>query len=79
MRRTEQPHITSSCNPENLVNITITNKIGNKISLTIRLATLNARSVKNKGLLTEIWLKDTPEDQAGVNQPDLTQSNFELQ
>ena len=85
---TEQPHITSSCNPENLVNITITNKIGNKTASTIRLATLNARSVKNKdemivdefikakidiGLLTETWLKNTTEDQAWVNQSDLTQ------
>ena len=94
MRRTEQLHIMSSHNLENLVNITITNKIGNKTSSTIRLATLNARSVKNKdemivdefikakidvGLLTETWLKDTPEDQAWVTWSDLTQSNFKLQ
>ena len=90
----EQPYITSSHNPDNLINITITNKIGNKTASTIRLATLNAWSVKNKdemivdefikaktdiGLLTETWLKDTPEDQAWVNQSDLTQSNFKLQ
>ena len=30
-------------------------------------------------LLTETWLKDTPEDQAWINQSDLTQSNFILQ
>ena len=30
------------------------------------------------GLLTETWLKDTPEDQAWINQSDLTQSNFIL-
>ena len=94
MREMEQPCITSSHNPEYLVNITITNKIGNKTSATIRLATLNARSVTSKdemivdefikakidvGLLTETWLKGTPEDQAWVNQSDLTQSNFKLQ
>ena len=94
MRRMEQPCIMSSHNPENLVNITATNKIGNKTSSTIRLATLKARSVKNKdemtvdmfikaridvGLLTETWLKDTPEDQAWVNQSDLTQSNYKLE
>ena len=31
------------------------------------------------GLLTKILLKDTPEDQAWVNDSDLTQSNFILQ
>ena len=31
------------------------------------------------GLLTETWLKDTPEDQAWINQSDLTHSNFILQ
>ena len=31
------------------------------------------------GLLTETWLKDTPEDQAWVNQSNLTQSDFILQ
>ena len=31
------------------------------------------------GLLTETWLKDIPEDQAWINQSDLTQSNFILQ
>ena len=77
-----------------MVNTTITNKIGNQTSSTIRLATLNARLVKNKdemiadefikakidiNILTETWLKDTPEDQAWVNQSDLTQSNFKLQ
>ena len=77
-----------------MVNATITNKIGNKTLSTIRLATLNARLVKNRddmivdkfikvktdiGILTETWLKDTTEDQAWVNQSDLTQSNFKLQ
>ena len=31
------------------------------------------------GLLTETWLKETPEDQAWANQSDLTHSNFKLQ
>ena len=31
------------------------------------------------GLLAETWLKDTSEDQAWINQSDLTQSNFILQ
>ena len=68
--------------------------IGKETASTIKLATLNARSVKNKdemivnefikekidiGLLTETWLKKTPEDQVWINQSDLTQSNFILQ
>ena len=84
------PH-NEQLQPRELVKHYNHNKIGNKTSSTIRLATLNARSVKHKddmvvdkfikakiavGLLTETWLKDTPEDQAWVNQPDLTQSNF---
>ena len=63
-------------------------------ALKIKLTTLNARSVKNKdemivnefikekidiGLLTETWLKGTPEDQAWIVQSDITQSNFILQ
>ena len=90
----EQPCKTSSCNPDNLINITITNKIGNKTASTIKLATLNARSVKNKDemivdefirakididLLTETWPKDKPKDQAWGNQSDITQSNFKVQ
>ena len=31
------------------------------------------------GLLHETYLKDTPKDQAWINQSDLTQSNFILQ
>ena len=93
-RMIEQPCKTYSHYPDNLINITITNEIWNKAATTIRLATLNAQLVKNKdemivdefiktkkdiGLLTETWLKDTLEDQAWVNQSDLTQSNFKLQ
>ena len=94
MRMMEQPCTTSSHNPDNLISITMINKIGNKTASTIRLATLNAHSVKNKdemivdefikakidiGLLTETWLNDTLEDQARVNQSDLTQLKFTLQ
>ena len=94
MRMMEQLCKTSRLNPDNFINITITNKIGNKTASTIRLVTLNAWSVKNKdemivfefikakidiGLLTETWLKHTPKDQAWVNQSDLTQSNFKQQ
>ena len=48
MRIMEQPCKTSSHNPDNLINITITNKIGNKTASTIQLATLNVQTVKNK-------------------------------
>ena len=57
----------------------------------IRPATLNARLVKNKDLIisqelndhkrdiaviTETWLKDTPEDEAWTNQSELIQGNY---
>ena len=35
-------------NTDNLINVTITNKISNETTSTTRIATLNARSVKNK-------------------------------
>ena len=69
--------MTHNSNWDNLVYVTVTNKIGKETSSTIKLATLDATSVKNKdemiinefikteidtGLLTETWLKDTPED-----------------
>ena len=59
----------------------------------IRIATLNARSVKNKDLIisqelndhkiditviTETWLKDTPEDKAWTNQLELIQGNYKV-
>ena len=59
----------------------------------IRLATLNARSVKNKDLIIsqelnnhkiditvikETWLKDTPEDEAMTNQSELIQGNYNI-
>ena len=71
--------MTHNSNWDNLVYVTVTNKIGKETASTIKLATLNARSVRNKdemivnefiktkidiGLLTETWLKDTPEDQS---------------
>ena len=91
---TKQPHITNSCNQDNLVYVTVTNKIGKETASTIKLAMLNTRSVKNKdemivneftkakidlGLLTKTLLKDTPADQTWINQSNLTQSNFILQ
>ena len=94
IRMTEQSQITNKCNWNNLVYIRVTNKIGAETASTIRLATLNERSVRNKDkmivnefikakididLLTKSWLKDTPEDQAWINQSDLIQSNFILQ
>ena len=57
----------------------------------LKIATLNARSVKNKdqllfqeltnnnidiGLITETWLKDTQEDEAWVNQSALQQNSY---
>ena len=59
----------------------------------IRLATLNARSVKNKDLIiskelnshkidttviTETWLKDNPENEAWTNQSELIQGNYKV-
>ena len=59
----------------------------------IRLATLNARSVKHKDLIlcqelndhkiditviSETWLKDTPEDEAWTNQSELIQGNYKI-
>ena len=91
---TEQSCIPNNCNWDNLVHIRVTNKIGTETTSTVRLATLSARSVRNKDemrvsefikakvdivLLTEIWLKDTPENQAWINQSGLMQSNFILQ
>ena len=83
IKTTEQVQIMNNLNLGNLVHIKITNKIGSETITTVQLATLNARSVKNKdkiiveefiknridiGLLTETWLKDTPKDQAWINQ-----------
>ena len=57
----------------------------------LKIATLNARSVKNKdqflfqeltdnnidiGLITETWLKDTQEDEAWINQSALQQNSY---
>ena len=57
----------------------------------LKIATLNARSVKNKdqllfqeltdnniniGLITETWLKDTQEDEAWVNQSALQLNSY---
>ena len=75
----------------NLINVTITNKIGNETTSITRIATLNARSVENKdqaiteelnsknvniALLTETLLKDNTEDQACLNQSAFKQGNY---
>ena len=59
----------------------------------IRIATLNARSVKNKdqiivqeltnndinaALITETWTKDTQEDLAWLNQSELCQGHYDI-
>ena len=47
IRVAKQPCITNNCNWDNLVYITVTIKIGKETTSTIKLATLNARSVNN--------------------------------
>ena len=79
-------------NMDNLINMTVTNKIGNETTSTTRIATLKARYVKNKdqaiigelnnrnvdiAVLSETWLKDNTEDQAWLNQSDFKQSNYD--
>ena len=59
----------------------------------MRIATLNARSVKNKGhpivqqlhetgvdlaVITETWLKDTDTDKTRLNQSECKQSNYDI-
>ena len=73
-------------NQNKLKQIRITESNGLEVVNNIRLATLNARLVKNKDLIisqelnnhkidiaviTEIWLKETPEDEAWTNQSEL--------
>ena len=40
--------MTNNCNQDNLVYVTVTNKIGKETASKIKLAKLNARSVENK-------------------------------
>ena len=78
-------------NTDNLIDVTIT-KNGSETTSRIRIATLNARSVKNKdqaiteelnnknvniAVLTETWLKDNTEDQAWLNKSDFKQGNYD--
>ena len=78
-------------NTYNLINVTITNKISNETTSTTRIAKLNARSVKIKdqalieelnntnvitAVITETWLKDSTEDQVGLNQSDFKQGSY---
>ena len=52
MKMTEQPCRTNNYKLDNLVHIRVTNKIGTETASTIRLATLNTRSVENKDEMT---------------------------
>ena len=82
---------TRGVNTQNLIAIR-TVDTGGKVTMPyLKIATLNARSVKNKdqllfqeltdnnidiGLITETWLKDTQEDEAWVNQSALQQNSY---
>ena len=70
---------------DNLINVTVTNKIGNETTSTTSIAKLSSRSVKSKdqaiieeeydknvniAVLTETWLHDNTGDQAWLNQSD---------
>ena len=74
---------TRGVNTQNLIAIRTVDSGGKVTMPYLKIATLNARSVKNKdqllfqeltdnnidiGLKTETWLKDTQEDEAWVNQ-----------
>ena len=80
-------------NQNNLKQIRITESNGLEMVNNIRLATLNARLVKNKDLIisqelndhkidiaviTETWLKDTPEDKDCTSQSELIQGNYKV-
>ena len=80
-------HKPKKVNTKNLIQINTTEKNN---SNTIRVATINARSVKNKQLqivelqnidfimLTETWLKNMDKDKAWVSTPDLNNNNLRL-
>ena len=80
-------------NQNNLKQIRTTESNGLEVVNNIRLATLNARLVKNKDLIislelndhkmdiaviTYTWLKDTLEDKAWTNQSELIQGNYKV-
>ena len=83
-------HKPKKVNTKNVIQINTTEKNN---SNNIRVATINARSVKNKQLqiaetvelqnidfimLTETWLKNTDKDKAWVNTSDLNNNNLRL-
>ena len=83
-------HKPKKVNTKNLIQINTTEKNN---SNNIRIATINARSVKNKQLqidgtaelqnidfimLTETWLKNMDEDKAWINTSDLNNNNLRL-
>ena len=80
-------------NQNNLKQIRMTESNSLEVVNNIRLATFNARSVKNKDLIicqelndhkidiaviTATWLKGTPEDEAKTNQSELIQGNYKV-
>ena len=82
---------TRGVNTQNLITIRTVDTGGEVTMPYLKIATLNARSVKNKdqllfqeltdnsidiGLITETWLKDTQEDEAWVNQSALQQNSY---
>ena len=82
---------TRGVNIQNLITIRTEDTGGEEIMPHLKIATLNARSVKNKdqfllqelidnnidiGLITETWLKDTQEDEAWINQSALQQNSY---
>ena len=56
IKDTKQPHITNNCNCNNLIYVTVTNKVGKETACTIKLATLNARSVKKQRWNDSKWI-----------------------
>ena len=77
----------------NLVYSKITNNQDEEVVKNIRIATLNARSVRNKAhlivqelhdssvdmaVITEAWLKDTEVDNSWLNPSELKQCNYDI-
>ena len=77
----------------NLVYAKITNKQDEEVVKNMRIATLNARSLRNKDqlivhevhdgnvdmtVITETWLKDTEVNNSWLNQSELKQCNYDM-
>ena len=89
-RQVKQPR---GVNTSNLIHIRTVDFSDKDPMPNIRIATLNARSVRNKdqiivqeltnndidvALITETWTKDTQEDRAWLNQSELCQGHYEI-